>query len=104
MSYDVNLKCDHCESWVFEVNYTSNCSGMWYDAGIDIREFDGKKASECVEALEGAIAKIRADPAKYTAMQPENGWGSYEGVLSRFLEPLAMAMRTHPHAVIGVWA
>lgn len=107
MSYDIWLAVDtggseltniNCLSW----NYTSNCGRMWRTAGADLAEFHGKPAGECFPILVAAIQELKANPDKYRAMNPENGWGSYGGLLPA-LQELAVAFEHHPKAIVQVW-
>jgi hypothetical protein len=104
MSYDIYLTIDTGgdePAFLTDWNYTSNCGPMWRTAGPDLAEFDGKTAVECLPILDAAIAELRANPAKYIAMNPENGWGSYEGLLPD-LDDLAEQFRRHPKATVEV--
>ncbi len=82
MSYDVDLDCTCgqpcCKGRLLEWNYTSNCSPMWNAAGVDLQDFNGKTARECLLTLASAIETLRRNPEVFTSMNPENGWGSYE--------------------------
>lgn len=105
MSYSIYLTIDTggeepallTDGW----NYTSNCGPMWRAAGADLAEFHGKTAAECLPILEAAITEMRAYPARYRAMNPGNGWGSYERLLPALGE-LASAFRSHPKATVEV--
>lgn len=106
MSYDIWLAIDtggeeltalDCLDW----NYTSNCAPMWRAAGADLAEFDGNIAKDCLPYLEKAIAELKASPGKYEAMNPPNGWGSYETLIPA-LERLAHGFRVHPKATVVV--
>jgi len=99
MSWDADLIDDrgHNEgSW----NFTHNCNGMiaaametlgqprppeasrilpigpawWYS-------LDGKSGPEGKAFLAGIIGALEADPLHFKAMNPANGWGSYEQLL-----------------------
>ena len=104
MSYDVHLTIDtgagNTVSALWE-NHTSNTAPMWRAAGADIAEMHGKTARECAPILRAAIAAMRADPAKYQAMNPPNGWGDY-GTCRSFLERLADGFEEHPNCIVGV--
>lgn len=82
-------------------NYTSNCSPMWRAAGADLAEFHGKTTDECVPILRSGIAELANNPEKYQAMNPENGWGSWESLVPRLAE-LLIALENHPGAVVKV--
>lgn len=104
MSYDVWLEIDTGgpePAYLTDWNYTSNCAPMWRAAGADLAQFDGKAASECLPVLDAAIAEMAANPAKYRAMDPANGWGSYDGLLPDLRE-LADQFRSHPRATVRV--
>jgi len=104
MSYDVYLEIDtggEESALLTEWNYTSNCAAMWTAAGAPIRDFHGKPASECAVILRAAIDTMRADPARFRAMDPPNGWGSYETLLPA-LEGLLSQMVNHPKATVSV--
>jgi hypothetical protein len=96
MSWDADFDG---ESW----NYTHNINGMlaaafeamtgattepsdhpvlgpiigptWY------KRLDGMTGAQGAEYLGLIITGLEADPARYRAMNPDNGWGSYDGVL-----------------------
>ncbi|MFJ9387728.1 hypothetical protein ACIRON_02835 [Nocardioides sp. NPDC101246] len=106
MSYDIYLHIDTGAEepmQIWDSNYTSNVARMWRHAGVDLRDLNGKPATECVEPIASAAAVMAANPATYIAMNPENRWGDYWGAL-RFLEEAAAACREHSKATFGVWA
>jgi hypothetical protein len=104
MSWDAWLVDDrgHTDG---EWNYTHNCNGMielalgdaveataapwWADlgagGGIGRRSWwdllDGKSGPEGAELLDHVIRSLEAEPETYVAMNPENGWGDYDGLL-----------------------
>lgn len=106
MSYDIWLEMDTggpeparvTEAW----NYTSNCGQMWRTAGADLADFHGKTAADCLPVLDAAIAELQAHPDTYEAMNPPNGWGSYDTLVPQ-LEVLAQEFRYHPKATVRVW-
>lgn len=106
MSYDIWLVIDTGGTEPARVgeldwNYTSNCGPMWRAAGADLAEFDGKPAGECFPILTDAIAELRANPEKYMAMNPPNGWGSYKSLIPALVE-LAKGLEPHPKAIVRV--
>lgn len=106
MSYDIHLEIDTggrepaCVTGGW--NYTSNCGPMWRLAGADLAEFDGKPASECLPLLDAAIVDMEANPAKYRALEPPNGWGSLASLVPA-LRRLADDLRAHPKTTVRVW-
>lgn len=105
MSYDISLTADLGGPEPITVfndwNYTSNCGPMWRAAGADLAEYHGKPASECIPSLRMAIALMRRDPARFEAMNPPNGWGSYADLLPA-LDRLLAAFDSAPVAVVRV--
>lgn len=59
------------------------------------------RARQLIPRLEAGLARLRADPHKYQAYNPGNGWGSYDGFVPWVGEYLD-ACREHPDAVIKV--
>jgi hypothetical protein len=100
MSYDVSVDYPAIASVGF--NYTYNCSPMFYyvlEGGIN--GLAGLTAKDAQERLTVGIAKMEADPEKYRAMNPENGWGDYEGALE-FLRGIKRACADHPDGTVSV--
>jgi len=94
MSYDIDLRVDTGRDLVSirDWNYTYNVSPMFreaFDCLDGIRMLDGMSAPVAAKWLQIAVSAMRADPEKYRAMNPPNGWGSYEGVLKLLEEMLA---------------
>lgn len=119
MSYDIYLKnppagasCGRCggtgkepdeyENVSVDWNYTSNCAPMWRKAGADLAQFDGKTAGECTPILAAAIEAMESEPEVYRAMDPSNGWGSYDTLLPS-LKKLLEGLQQNPHMLVGVW-
>jgi hypothetical protein len=107
MSYDVGLYIHTGKGEVeipgTESNYTYNVSPMlkaidWKE-GIHI--LNGKKAQDCVLSLQFGIRKMEDNSAEYIAMNPENGWGSYEGCL-KWLRTILSHCEQHPLATLRI--
>lgn len=82
MSFDLHLKNEHGGEVELSPGPTYNLSPMFALAlGYGFRELDGKKAGEA--ALDCALAhdRMRDDPEPYKALNPDNGWGDYDGAL-----------------------
>lgn len=107
MSWNVDLVIDtggESLRSVCEVgNYTFNVSKMYYDVFKNgFREdLHGVSAYDCIFILEKAIEKLKANPEKYKAMNPENGWGNYEGAIS-FLEAILSACKENPKCTVRI--
>lgn len=86
MSYDFGMRVDLGNGWKYldyEKNYTYNVSPMFYEAfgepGINLIE--GKTGKECLVKLKKGLSEMKNNKEKYEAMNPENGWGRYEGAV-----------------------
>lgn len=106
MSYDVYLTADvggNRPATVFTEDWycISNLAPMWRAAGADLADFDGRLASTCIPKLETAVCEMIKNPDKYEAMNPENGWGDYEGCLD-FLRSLLRGFREYPKATVRI--
>jgi hypothetical protein len=73
-------------------NYTHNCNQMIRDAGLTEWPYDvdGWKAGELGQRLDDAIKVLESDPKRFRAMDPANGWGSYDSLL-----PVIREVRDH---------
>jgi len=90
MSWDATLSCPHAElsSW----NYTHNTNRMiaaamesagygkvigpaWWD------RLNGLSGAEGHFLLRGCVDALLADPHRYQAMNPPNGWGDYDSLV-----------------------
>lgn len=104
MSWDATLVDDrgHVEG---DWNYTHNCNGMIAAALTDLgcvnghavpdnhpiwkaigapwwHRIDGAPGPVGAEFLHALVGQLESDPMKYEAMNPENGWGSYDTLLT----------------------
>ena len=103
MSLDVYLEGeDGMAAW--EANVTHNLNKMADAAGIyEIlwrpEEVAIVRALDLIEKLEAGIAAMKADPAKFKAFNPKNGWGDYDGFV-RWCEEYLAACRNFPWAKV----
>lgn len=86
MSWDAYLECDCCgHSVITEQNYTHNTNGMINEAlGAGEHWLDrlhGASREDGVALLDAIIEGLEADPERFRAMNPPNGWGSYDSLL-----------------------
>lgn len=103
MSLDISLeKKTLTEVW--SGNITHNLNNMAEEAGLykplwRPEEVDLANAGQLIPILEKGISKLEADPDTYKALNPDNGWGDYEGLLS-FCKGYLEACKEHPDARI----
>jgi hypothetical protein len=62
---------------------------------------EGKTAAEALPKLRAMVADMEDRPAVYLALNPSNGWGSYDTLLPGLRELIAAAA-AHPKATWGV--
>lgn len=94
------------DSTVFEQNITHNLAGMAREAGVYMPlwrpdECGVSKACDLLIPLTDGLAALRADPFRFQQFNPENGWGSYEGLV-RFTEKYLDACKRYPDADVHV--
>ena len=68
-----------------QYNYTYNAAGMWYeifpeDEGMVY--IDDMTGLEAIGKIEEAIIAMLEHKDSLRELEPENGWGSYEGFLA----------------------
>ncbi len=88
---------------LFDENYTHNVTPMWKKAGVydALYNSDGLQAKDIAKTLSLGIIDMESKPDEYRLLNPENGWGDYEGALS-FLVSFLIACDQHPETIIGV--
>jgi len=102
---DPNANCEvECfcfDGEVFEENVTYNLGPMFYHAlGRGLKEFDCAPAVEACGVIRQGTRDMEDRPDFYKAMNPSNGWGTYENALA-FLRELGDACSANPeHWVI----
>jgi hypothetical protein len=106
VSWDATLYDDrgHCEG---DWNFTHNCNGMIAQALLDIdgtvveecdgplgpaigpawwRRLDGMAGPDGAAFLDRVLRGLEADPEKFRAMNPDNGWGDYDSLVKTLAE------------------
>lgn len=58
-------------------------------------------ASDLIEYLEKGIEELKANPEKYKKLNPENGWGDYDGLL-KVAEEYLVHCKVYPDADVSV--
>jgi hypothetical protein len=108
MSYDIWLEADlggpepvRLGDW----NYTSNVAPMWRKAMPStegLAGMEGMTAGVAAEVLRSGISAMERNPDPYRALNPSNGWGSFDGQLDALRELLA-EFEAAPHAKVRIW-
>ena len=109
MSLDINLMVTKPTS-VWDYNITHNLGKMaaqvrlsnghtLYQVLWRPEEIDIEYAGEIIRWLEEGLSMLLSDPEKYKEYNPENGWGSYEGLV-QFVEEYIKACVANADAKI----
>jgi hypothetical protein len=91
---------------VFNANITHNLTAMADAAELYMvlwrpDELGITKACALIEPLRKGLNILLDNPAKFKALNPTNGWGSYDSLV-QFVVSYRGACMDHPDAVIGV--
>lgn len=105
MSLDVYLTT-MLPTAVFSKNITHNLNKMAEEAGLyqhlwRPEELGITKAAELVTPLAEGLIRLRKDPDRFRALNPANGWGSYEGLVE-FVQKYLQACIDNPDADVEV--
>ena len=106
MSLDVFLLA-YGKAEIFSANITHNLAKMASEAGIYYalwrpEEIGLDKAGLLIGPLSAGLSKLKGNPDKYESLNPENGWGSYIGLVE-VVEKYLAACIEFPEATIRVW-
>ena len=88
----------------YSANITHNLNVMADEAGIYQHlwrpdEIGITYAAQLIEPLADGLALLESDPARFSAFNPDNGWGSYNGLVS-FVGHYLAACRECPSASV----
>lgn len=92
---------------VYSANITHNLGKMAAAAGIYYHlwrpeEIGIAKARQLIEPLRIGLEELLVDPAKFEQFNPENGWGSYDGLVE-FVKNYLTACEKYPDADVSTW-
>jgi hypothetical protein len=63
---------------------------------------EGRRAADFGEMVGRVVANLEADPERFRALNPPNGWGNYDICLTELRNFLA-AIEEHPNAEVEAW-
>jgi hypothetical protein len=91
---------------VYSGNITHNLNKMAAEAGIydflwHPDEIGITKAVQLIEPLTAGLALLRGEPDRFRKLNPENGWGNYEGLVV-FVDRYLAACQQYPTAAVSV--
>lgn len=85
MSYDVNLKCKCCNTYLFESNHTSNTAGIWNRHNFYFEDWHNKSARKMLPSFEDIITIMTKNGCEaYKEYINIHKWGTYETTLKWF--------------------
>ncbi|MDR2627481.1 MAG: hypothetical protein LBC40_05565 [Dysgonamonadaceae bacterium] len=98
------LEDDYEDATLSAFNITHNLNKMAEAVGLyevlwRPEEIGITIASQMIDPLEKGLKELEANPDKYKAYNPPNGWGNYEGFVS-FCNSVLQKCREYPDAVI----
>jgi|AGTN01.1.fsa_nt_gi hypothetical protein len=98
------LEDDYDDALLSSVNITHNLHVMAKEVRLyEVLWHPERKsitsASQMILPLEKGIEELEANPDKYKAFNPSNGWGSYEDFVD-FCKSILQKCREYPDAVI----
>jgi hypothetical protein len=88
--------CGFEDTDIDSINMTSNVAPMWRRAGADLAAMKGKTAKEVRFILATAVRNMLAEPEKYKALNPGNGWGDYRSCVEYLTRLALMAGEVDP--------
>jgi len=94
------------DNGVYQANITHNLNKMAGEAGIyqalwRPEEIGITKAAQLIDPLRDGLALLESDPERFKALNPSNGWGSYESLVE-FVRKYLAACEKYPQARIKV--
>ena len=101
-AYFAAVDIDGESHWLSDWNYTHNTNRMADDAlgeGSWWQRLNGSTGEEGYALLTQILEVFAADPAKFRAMNPDNGWGDFDRFRD-ILRNMADLSRRFP---TGVW-
>ena len=92
---------------VYSDNITHNLNKMAEEAGVyeclwRPDEISVETAAQLIKPLRKGLVLLRSNPTRFRKLNPSNGWGDYEGLVS-FVRKYLSACKEYPDAVVSVW-
>lgn len=102
---DTGAEHPYCAD-LYSANITHNLGAMADEAGLykplwRPDENGITVAGQLIEPLKAGIAAMKAEPARFKKLEPENKWGTFTAFLP-WLENLLDACERHPKATVRV--
>lgn len=103
----VTVEDDNDNFEVYSANITHNLGEMAKEAGIyhhlwRPEEIEISKAIQLIEPLREGLHLLKIEPDRFKKLNPDNGWGSYGGLVE-FVQNYLDACYENPDAEVEVW-
>lgn len=82
MSWDIDVVenyCSHCGRGevIEDINVTYNLGQIFFEAtGHSVRDWADVSKNDLIRIFSEGMRRIEADPQRFKAMEPDNGWGT----------------------------
>jgi hypothetical protein len=88
-------------------NITHNLGQMAEEAGIykhlwRPEELNITKAKELIDPLREGLHRLKMDPERFKKFSPDNGWGTYDGLI-KFVTNYLDACYEYPESTVETW-
>lgn len=108
MGWDIVIEVNGIRFEDASWNYTHNCNPMMREAGYDwIYHLHGELVADTLPKFQAMVENLEANPEKYRAMNPKNGWGNYDSLVSlwhRILPRAQEIAEAVPNATWWEWS
>lgn len=88
----------------YDLNYTHNTNNMLREVGFLVNswgDWDGVQVGVFRQAVADAVNLLKENP-HLSNMNPENGWGSYDGLIDIMSKTLEASNRVPADAIVRV--
>jgi len=91
----------------YHSSITHNLNKMAEEAGIYYHlwrpeELNITRAKELINPLREGLHKLKSDPERFKKLNPDNGWGSYDGLV-KFVSNYLDACYEYPESKVETW-
>lgn len=103
MSLDISIKATRIVE-IFDRNITYNLAPMYYkciDKELGFKKINNMSCKEALPILNSAINDLIENQEEYEKLNPENGWGTYDGLLEA-IKDMRNCCEDNPDGIIDV--
>lgn len=103
MSLDIGISATR-KVEIFDRNITYNLAPMYYkciDKELGFKKLNNMSCKEALSILNSAINDLIKNKEEYEKLNPENGWGTYDGLLEA-IKDMRNCCEDNPDGIIDV--